>query len=98
MAEKSQDYSWEYVIADKKLSDGPCELVYACLVPSASTTTSALYNGKSVSGAKIVDLKVATVDNFQFEPPVPIYCDGGLFVDVGTSVTGILVQWRELKK
>jgi len=93
---ESKNYSWEYVIADKCLTESECELVYACLVPSAATTDSALYNGRSTSGKKIIDLKDAVVANGEFNPSVPVYCPNGLYVDVGTSVTGIFVMWRNL--
>ncbi len=93
---ESKDYSWEYVTADKLLHTGACELLYARLVCSASTTDSAIYDGTSTSGKKITDLKVAVVTDQEFKPANPIYCGTGLFVDVGTSVSGILVQWRKL--
>jgi len=93
---ESKEYSWEYVTADKVVESGPCELLYARLVCSASTTDSAIYSGTNTSGRKITDLKVAVVTDQEFRPPVPVYCDAGFYVDVGTSVSGILVQWRKL--
>lgn len=94
---ESKDYSWAWVTADRLLSHGPCELVYACLVPSGATTDSIIYNGESTSGKGIITLKAATVRIMPFSPKMPVYCDRGLYVDVGTSVTGIFVQWRELR-
>lgn len=96
MPDNSKEYSWEWVTADMLLSHGPCELLYANLVPSGATTDSVLYDGESASGKHIVTLKAATVRCMPFAPKVPIYCRRGLYVDVGTSVTGIFVQWREL--
>lgn len=93
---ESKEYSWKWVTADELLSHGPCELVYACLAPSAATTDSALYDGESTGGERIITLKAATVRVMPFSPKVPVYCRRGLYVDVGTSVTGIFVQWREL--
>lgn len=93
---ESSKYSWKYVTSDELLSEGPCELVSAHLVPSAATTDSALYSGRNTSGTKIVDLKASTVDTLPFKPPVPVYCPQGLYVDIGTSVSGVLVQWRNL--
>ncbi len=92
----SRSYSWAWVTSDQLLTEKPAELVSATLVPSAATTDSAIYNGRNASGDKVIGLKRATVDNLDFAPPVPIYCDKGIYVDVGTSVTGILVQWRAL--
>ena len=92
----SKDYSWEFVIDDKKLSDGPCELLYANLVVSAATGSAVIYNGKNASGHEVAPLVSAVVTNLQFTPSVPVYCENGLYVDVGSNVTGVLVQWREL--
>jgi hypothetical protein len=92
----SKEYSWEYVTADRCVQVGECELVYARLVPSASTTDSALYDGTGTSGKKITDLKVAVVTDLEFKPPIPIHCGTGIYVDIGTSVSGVLVVWRKL--
>jgi hypothetical protein len=92
----SIEYSNRYVTADVIVEKGPCELVYAYLVPSAGTTDSAIYDGVNTNGKKIVDLKVAVVTGHEFKPPVPVYCQQGIYVDVGTSVSGIFVQWRKL--
>lgn len=92
----SREYSWAYVAADVCLARGPCELVWAYVVPTAATTDSALYDGTDTQGEKITDLKVADVAGGDFAPPVPVYCDKGLYVDVGTSITGIFVLWKML--
>jgi hypothetical protein len=93
----SKAYSWAWVTGDRKLTDRESELVAAYLVVSAASTDSAIYNGADTSGDKILDLKSAAITNLAFEPPVPIYCSKGIFVDVGTNVSGILVLWRNLE-
>jgi len=95
---ESKKYNWAWVTVDTCLTQRPCELVYANLVVSAASTDSYLYDGADTNGDKIVPLKSAAVTNMEFRPMVPIYCKKGLFVDVGTSVTGILVQWRNLEE
>jgi len=92
----SKAYSWAWVTADRLLTDKECELVYAYLVPSAATTNSVLYNGTNTGGDPIVTLESAVVTGHKFAPPVPVYCPRGLYADVGTSVTGIFVMWRNL--
>jgi hypothetical protein len=93
---ESKAYSWAWVTEDRKLTDRECELISAHLVVSAASTDSALYNGPDANGDKIIALEAAAATLKSFNPRVPIYCNKGLFVDVGTSVTGILVQWRNL--
>ncbi len=93
---ESKEYSWAYVIADQCLREGECELLYAYLVVSAASTDSAIYDGRNTRGKKIADLKSAAITGHPFKPKEPIYCSTGLYVDVGTSVSGIFVQWRNL--
>lgn len=92
----SKEYSWAWVTSDRQLSDGPCELLMVVLVPSATTIDTVIYNGDNTTGDKILQFNITVVLNWGFIPPVPIYCDKGLYIDIGTNVTGVLVQWREL--
>lgn len=92
----SREYSWAWVTSDQLLSHGPCDLISAYLVVSAASTDTHLYDGENTRGSKIATLESAAVTGHHFKPPVPIYCRRGLYLDVGTNVTGVLVQWREL--
>ena len=94
----SKEYSWAWVTADRLLSAGPCELVSAYLVVSAGSTDTHLYDGENTSGNKVVTLESAAVTGHPFKPPTPIYCRRGLYVDIGTNVTGCFIQWRELPR
>ncbi len=93
----SEAYSWKWVTADEKLTSGPCELVFAYMVPSASTSDTILYDGSNVKGTQIVTLESTVAIGHDFTPPVPVFCHNGIFVDVGSSVTGVFVMWRELE-
>lgn len=94
---ESRKVSWVWATVDQVLSVKRCELIYANLNVSAASTDSSLYDGQNTSGKLIVTLESAVVTNLPFAPPEPVYCPKGLFVDVGTNVTGIFVQWRELE-
>lgn len=93
---ESKEYSWAYVTSSRLLSDGPCELVYAYLVPSTATTDTVLYNGRNTSGEVIVTLKAAVITGHRFTPRVPVYCDKGIYVSLSANASGIFVQWRNL--
>lgn len=93
---ESKKFSYKFVTADEKLYAGECELIYACLVPTGSTTNTHIYNGVDTSGDKVITLHSATARMMPFSPKVPVYCRKGLYIDVGSSVTGVFVQWREL--
>jgi len=93
---ESKEYSWAWVTADRLLTNLECELVWAYLVPSAATTDTVLYDGVNTTGDPIVTLESAAVTGHKFSPKEPVYCRKGLYVDVGTNVTGVFVQWRNL--
>lgn len=93
---ESKAYSWAWVTASRLLSYGPCELLFAYLVPSAATADTILYDGENTSGDPIVTLKCEVVRGHEFKPPVPVYCSKGLYVTKSATATGIFVQWREL--
>jgi hypothetical protein len=92
----SSDYQWRFLTASALLETGPCELVSAEVVPSATTTTTIIYDGTDATGKKVIQFNITIVLNWPFKPPEPIYCDKGLYVVVGSDVTGIFVQWRKL--
>ena len=92
----SKQYSWAWVTADRLLSHGPAELLYALFVPSASATaTATIHDGESTSGNVIVAFRTAQSNQAEFDPPEPIYCRKGIFVDDIANVKGVFVQWRE---
>lgn len=93
---ESKVYSWKFVTADELLTQLACELVYAHLVPLSATITTILYNGVDTNGQKIVQLHAATSAGMEFSPPIPVYCERGLYVDVGADATGVFVMWRNL--
>lgn len=92
----SKDTAWEYVTTDRELQSGHCELVFAEMEPSASGADVTLYDGTNTSGKKIIGLQASTKTNRPFKPKEPLYCDKGLYVDIGSNVTGVLVVWRGL--
>lgn len=96
MGEDSKSVSRQWVTADALLAEKECELLFAYLVPSAANADVTLYDGENTTGSLIATLKEAAVSGHEFNPPAPIYCHKGLYVDVGSNVTGVLVMWRLL--
>lgn len=98
MNTESIGHSWAWVTADRRLSQGPCELIYAQAVSDGGNIQDTwLYDGKDTNGEKIINLQKGTTGNITLNPNVPVYCRRGLYVDVGSSTEGVFVQWRELK-
>ena len=96
MDQDSRQFSRQWVTADALLAEKECELVYAYLAPSAASADVSLYDGENTSEDLIATLKSAVITGHEFRPPVPINCRKGLYVDVGSNVTGVLVMWRVL--
>lgn len=93
----SKECLWEFVTADRCLTRNPCELLFAQLVPSGTTTTTSIYNGVDTNGQKIIQLNASTATNKTFRPGVPVYCERGLYIDIGSSVTGCFVIWKHYR-
>lgn len=92
----SKEYSWEWVTADRLLSLGPCELVYAIVYGTGTYGT--LYDGENTSGKVIATVQTEAAAHAPLSPKAPIYCSRGLYLDITVSDAGdgFLVQWREL--
>jgi len=95
---QSKEYSWAWVTSSQVVSHAPCELVLVTLVASSATNDSTIYDGTTDKGKIILKLVTASANTKTIKFTVPIYCPDGLYVAVGTSVTGILVMWRSLPK
>lgn len=94
MDSDARDFAWRFVTEDSLLSTKECDLLYANLAPSASAADVTIYDGINTLGVKVVALQASTKTNLEFRPRKSIYCRRGLYIDVGSNVTGLLVQFR----
>ncbi len=78
------------------LSHGPCELHYAQLTADAAVADVTLYDGENASGKKIFTLKTLVAVSQQADLTKPVYCEHGLYVDIGAGVLGAFIMWRNL--
>lgn len=95
MADK-KPAAWRWVTADEKLSPGPCELLAVYATAAAAVGSLTMRHGTNDKGGVIVILEANTNVTEHFQPPEPVPCETGLFVDMGSNITGAFVQWREL--
>ena len=84
----------ELFTADKLVSEKPCWLYFAQVVPSGGTTDTYLYDGHNTSGKKVIALNSAVATVQSFSPAQPVLCKQGLYLDVGTNCSGVFVQWE----
>lgn len=97
MEVESKEYSWKWITESELLSKTPCELCYAQAVSDGGEIKDTiLYNGESTTGEQIINLQKGAKGNVVLSPKVLLFCRRGLYVDIGSSTEGVLIQWREL--
>lgn len=90
---------YDRATADKKISNRPVFLYAAHLVASSvGAATAIIRDGHDTNGEAVVDLAALTssVDPRKFDPP--IYLKKGLYVDIGSNVTSVLVHFLHAKE
>ena len=91
-------FSNRRLIASGQVNDLETILFSAHLVAdSGGTATAIIYDGQSASDKPIVDLSapLSSVDRRFFIPP--LYFSRGLYVDFGSHVTSVLLQFRQTR-
>ena len=95
MAEKYAQ--WKWVTASEKMTTTPCELIYAQAVSDGGEIKDTiLYDGENTNGDIIINLQKGNTGNITFSPKTPVKCQKGLYVSIGSSIEGVLVEWRSL--
>lgn len=87
------------VTVDKKVCNRPCFLYAAHLVAdTVGAATAVIRDGHDTGGEAVVDLATLTSSNDprRFDPP--IYLKKGLYVDVGSNVTSVLVHFMPTRE
>jgi len=94
---ESKEFAWSWVTASRRLSPGPCELVFAFLASDGQTTGKAIiYDGENATGDMVVTIESPANNGKAFSPRQPVYCRRGLYVTFSAG-DGIFVQWRGLE-
>lgn len=86
--------SWAWVTGAQVLAKGPCKLHYAALAPSAAAADITVYNGENATEPPVVKIEAATQTLTEFRPPQPVELDRGLYISIGSHVTGVFVQYE----
>jgi len=87
---------WKWCTVDQLVSPGPCFLLGIMLTASsAGAATATIRNGHNTGGEIVCVVGASASWTVTFPPQSPIYLDKGLFVDVGSNVTGVLVMYYQ---
>ena len=92
--EWAKDIRTERVTVSRCIASGPCYIHYLALSSNSSgAATATIYNGISAKGDLKVDMTCIDdyFDHQDFWPPM--YFDRGIFVDVGSNVSSVMVRY-----
>ncbi|GAH63874.1 unnamed protein product [marine sediment metagenome] len=90
----SKEYAWKWVTESELLCPSACDLCFALLTSPDDISDCTLYDGENNLGRTIALLEGSANRSFPFLPAKPIYCRRGLYVEKGTRMKGVLIQWR----
>jgi len=90
-------HQWRWVTASALITDKPCVLVFCALTASGNTADITLYDGEDTNGDIICVMETTANQTRQVNFAEHIYCKTGLYVGIGSNVTGILIVWHPLK-
>jgi len=86
---------WENYAADAIVHQGPCLLYGVVVLASAAGGDATLYEGQDASsGRKIGVFKGGANLSLPIMLPKPLYAARGLYLDVGTSITEVLIGFE----
>lgn len=95
MPDESDGVEYTYLTADALISKGPVILLATILLVSTTGGDVTIYDGQDATNGKKVNVHEGTANecnSVQYGPGVLLR--SGLFVDVGSNVTGICVVWK----
>lgn len=89
--------SWAYVTADRCLCSVSCKLHSVIFTPSGAGADAEVRNGDSVNAPIVIPFTAAAaVNTVPMIFKEPLLLDRGLFVDIGASMIGVMVQWEQV--
>ena len=97
--EEWKKVGWMRVTADSLISPEPCFLLSVCLVAdTVGAATAVIRDGHNTSGEAVINLAALTSSKDDRYYGNPLFFKTGLYVDVGSNVTSVLVQWLPHRK
>ncbi len=88
----------ERVTVNRCVASGPCYVYHLAVASDSSgATTATIYNGISAKGDLKIDM--TTIDDYyaQHDYFPPMYFDRGIYVDVGSKSTSVIVRYHSHK-
>jgi len=88
-------HSWKWITGSELLSIRPCILIFMALTAAAAVADVTAYDGHNTNGEIILTMETSANQTRQVNFIEHIYCKRGLYVAIGTAVTGVLVVWHD---
>lgn len=84
-----------YTSVDRLIAVKPVKLKSVIITPDAGTVADVtVYNGRDTNGESLGTFRTGSGITLpvSFEDGMP--CDRGIYIDVGSNVTGVLIVWE----
>ena len=94
-----QGANFAYLTGDKLVCQGAAYLLGVILDASQDSGAATVYEGQDASSGRII-AKFEALGSVTktYNLPKPLYCQRGIFVDVGANLTGITIIWERPRK
>jgi len=96
---KMVSYNWDRFTGSNKVSLAPCKVGTVIITSDGQGVTDVtLYDGESTDDPVLAELKGPdnTSKMIHFQPPLLTH--RGLYLDVGSNVTSVLIQYERYKE
>ncbi|GAH98244.1 unnamed protein product, partial [marine sediment metagenome] len=91
-------HGWQYITADRIVNEGETLLYQILINASADGGDISVYEGLDAQSGRLVGTFVSLQNHMSSINFHGIFLDRGLFIDVGTSITGVLVIYDTLRE
>lgn len=91
----AKDIRTERVTVDRCVAHGPCFIYHLAVAADTNgAATAVIYNGISEKADIKIDMTTITSYYAQHDFWPPMYFDRGIYVDVGSNVTSVIVRYH----
>lgn len=89
-----KEYEWANMTADGIVCRGPCFLTHIIITSdSGGVADAAVYDGIDTSGKLYTGMRCKDDDTEECTPSPPAYFRQGIYVDIGSNVENVMVQY-----
>lgn len=88
--------NWVYVTSDQVISTKPVRIFSVMVTPGSGNADITLYDGEGTGDPEISCIKTLQYLTFLYNLEPGLVTHRGLYVDVGSNVDNVLIQFEQL--